>query len=227
MMGAIRALPTGYNRLTTAAGVVTRRTRPMSRARAEAFAKCLNANYHFAQAQVVPMTRGSNRFFVAYLPSDPARQGDVFAQYVQQQVERAALEMEFYDFKPDGQGGWVVKTLPDDKTGHRDTYHVTADCECDCPHYRVRLRKAGVACKHIIAAACQPLQPVNDPTPARFNRYAPVNNGSPLGNAMYGATEENPFGPVCPLDDLDTYFAPAPVAPPARPRPDINKDFGQ
>lgn len=161
----------GFSALTTAAGIVTKRTRPMTEARAKAFAKCLAGNRHFADATVHRMSAGSKRFYVCYLPSNPERADDVFAAFIQLQAERAAAEMHLYDFKRyEGQGGgWLVKSLPDADM-HRSTYHVTADGECNCPHYKYRLRKAAAPCKHIIAvASC-----CSEPEPPRV--YAPAHN---------------------------------------------------
>lgn len=159
-------------KITTKAGIVTRQTVPMSLGRANSFAKCLNANGYFSQATVEPTSKGSNRYVVCYLPADPNKQESLVAGYQQEQVERAIIEMVGYTWENAGRGGQYVTTLPDPKTGQRDTWLVTAD-SCTCPHFQYRLKSTGCLCKHIVAFHAMGFGPQEaEPSPVPSTPYS-------------------------------------------------------
>lgn len=149
-----------YSRLTTAAGIASLRTVPMSQPKAEAFAECLKANPYIAGVDVIETQPGSGRFYVAYLPADPRRQAEIHDQIHQENLDRAIEEYEGYDFEHVTGRIFRVTTLPDKKTGYRDTYTIDLEhqlCgiqsgnEDGCPHFRYRLKRAALICKHVIA----------------------------------------------------------------------------
>jgi hypothetical protein len=107
-----------FSSFTTAAGPVQRRTAPMSRGRAEAFAKCLAANGRFAGAPTVHETKaGSGRWFVAFLPASEESQQAILATCQQEQIDRAIAEMDGYDYEEPMPGTVLVTTTAHNNLG--------------------------------------------------------------------------------------------------------------
>lgn len=130
----------------------------MPEAKARAFAACLEANPRFSGATVHQTRPGGPNFYVAFLPTRPESQEEIFLAYQREQIERATREMDGYQWCQLDGARWRVTTLPHPKTGVRDIYvvHATA-LTCSCPHFTFRLAPTGCLCKHLVALfASQP-----------------------------------------------------------------------
>ena len=152
------------SRLTVAPGVACYRSANLTEKKAKAFAACLQGNKNFADATVHATRPGSALFYVAYLPANPERQADVLARYQQEQIDRAASEMDGYLYfvSPHRPHLVSVTSLPDEKTQYRNTYEVNRiEHTCTCPHFKNRLAPVGALCKHLVAVFA------TDPQPAR------------------------------------------------------------
>jgi hypothetical protein len=125
------------------------RTRLLPQARAERFARCLQANPNFANVTVKESATAKNRYhchYVAYQPASPGRAEQLRAAEAATREERAEEQAGNYEFWADPDSHGLFWTL---NLQSQEVYETTIG-SCTCPDHTFRGAGASVPCKHII-----------------------------------------------------------------------------
>lgn len=126
------------------------RTKALSPDQAARFARCLQANPHFAQVRIHASPRSTGRCFVAYTPTNPDRCAEMLAREADKRSAKAAAEGSAYGFALDPDSPQPFAWCLNPVSG--ETYEVTL-FDCSCPDFRFRCQGVGVRCKHMVAFA--------------------------------------------------------------------------
>ena len=130
---------------TNATGNICYRTRVFrSLARAQAFAKMINANPRFEAAEVI-YPENICGFWVEYQPTSQARKAHLISLQATARAARAAVEIGEYTWKLN-----ESETAYEVTTTAGKSYEVAGAC-CTCADWTYRGSKTGIPCKHMIA----------------------------------------------------------------------------
>ena len=130
-------------------GRISYRTKCMDLERAGRFARCLSANGRFADVEIRESKRakGAERWFVCFLPVNPARIEAMVERQQSARAERAVTESFTVVADPDHDFLHVYSH------GSQETYEVCIEAAtCSCLDFRYR-GGPNMVCKHLIAAA--------------------------------------------------------------------------
>lgn len=125
------------------------RTKLLPQARAERFARCLQANPNFVNVTLKESATAKNRYrchYVAYQPANPGRAEQLRAAEEATREERATTQADNYEFWADPDSHGLLWCL---NLGSQEVYETTLG-SCNCPDHTYRGSREGVACKHIL-----------------------------------------------------------------------------
>jgi hypothetical protein len=134
----------------TGQGNLSYRTRCLERGAAERFAKALAANSRFTEVSTEesPRAMGSRRWFVQFVPSNPARVADMRQR--QQLARKRRSERSPFTFALDTDGDRPFYWCHSLKSG--EVYQIDPEGRsCSCADSLYRCRPNGLLCKHSLA----------------------------------------------------------------------------
>lgn len=154
-------------------GIIRYRTRLVRNMQAALrFAKCVEANPHFQQAEVVKSSQSKGEaWFVTYRPKSADRQESL--------VERLQAERSARARKECGQYKWTSVTGKENtfycKSKSGSVYEVSPT-RCDCPDYVNHCHDLDIYCKHQIALFDKQLAEDIEALPDEPSPFAPPAN---------------------------------------------------
>lgn len=133
----------------TNTGSLSYRTKLMPRSKAESFAAALRANAHFTAVAVVQSERAKTpKFFVDFLPSNPARLEEMARRQQDARAERAVTQQFTFVRDPDHPFFHCFSH------GSGETYEIDLyGTSCNCWDHVQRTAPNGMRCKHLLRFA--------------------------------------------------------------------------